>query len=554
MVYIRTVAYNAEKTLGRAIESILNQTYTDFIYYVCDNGSADNGATRKIIEEYAKKDKRIVTFYNKKNHVWEAENDKCKNFAKYLSDEDLFCQLDADDEYTPRFLQECIAFMQTNDLDIVCCGSEQINDENGTVLSTRILNYDLIFEQKDFAENFVPCFQFMRTIWAHLYKAKVLKSIDWYSKNENAPIAYGGDTHKNYYAFQNAGKIGVLAKVLHKYYVSSGSVSYNYHAQRVECDQILHKCALDFLSRFGNISDQNYKYLMRIYFNAIYDTIQVIANSKLSQAERLHDICKIFECDYTKEMIAVNDSAYSERLIAVQESLLKWLLSPDISSLPNKKPLVYKLISSLYSGVISKLDLEALAWLLENQKDCFVCLTYKKHGKALDLIKSAPFVWQRLAVEIALYKELNLSDTQLLGLLKDIKQKQAHFAQKLKIDLEIAEILKKYPPISCLNSDMAAAFCSTICLLLDGKAEDALNEFLSTGDVEIDDKDADGYFLFAQNLTALADNADAYLYFKKAWASYLIDCKRNSEAKTEIDDLMQLIPNDTELQALSKLL
>ena len=59
MIYIRTHAYNAEKTIRRAIKSVLKQTFQDFIFYVCDNGSTDR--TGKIIDFYAQKDSRIVS-------------------------------------------------------------------------------------------------------------------------------------------------------------------------------------------------------------------------------------------------------------------------------------------------------------------------------------------------------------------------------------------------------------------------------------------------------------------------------------------------------------
>ena len=58
MIYIYTCAYNAKKTLRTAVNSILNQTYTDFIYYILDNGSIDY--TKKIIEEYANQDERVT--------------------------------------------------------------------------------------------------------------------------------------------------------------------------------------------------------------------------------------------------------------------------------------------------------------------------------------------------------------------------------------------------------------------------------------------------------------------------------------------------------------
>ena len=73
MIYIRTCAYNAAKTLKRTIESILQQTYQDFEYHILDNGSTDR--TGNIIREYAKQDKRIVPYFNKVNRAFQENPD-----------------------------------------------------------------------------------------------------------------------------------------------------------------------------------------------------------------------------------------------------------------------------------------------------------------------------------------------------------------------------------------------------------------------------------------------------------------------------------------------
>ena len=41
-VSIITVCYNAEKTIGRCIDSILNQTYKEFELLLLDDGSTDS--------------------------------------------------------------------------------------------------------------------------------------------------------------------------------------------------------------------------------------------------------------------------------------------------------------------------------------------------------------------------------------------------------------------------------------------------------------------------------------------------------------------------------
>lgn len=53
--------YNAEKYLREAIESVLNQTYTDFELLLINDRSTDK--SKEICEEYSKKDERL--FYLK---------------------------------------------------------------------------------------------------------------------------------------------------------------------------------------------------------------------------------------------------------------------------------------------------------------------------------------------------------------------------------------------------------------------------------------------------------------------------------------------------------
>jgi glycosyltransferase involved in cell wall biosynthesis len=57
--------YNGERFLRQAVESILNQTFTDFEFIVVDDGSTDG--TAEILSSYAETDPRlrIVTQENR---------------------------------------------------------------------------------------------------------------------------------------------------------------------------------------------------------------------------------------------------------------------------------------------------------------------------------------------------------------------------------------------------------------------------------------------------------------------------------------------------------
>ena len=64
-VSIVMATYNGEKYIKKQLDSILNQTYSNFELIICDDCSTDN--TRHILEYYSKKDDRVRLIFNNKN-------------------------------------------------------------------------------------------------------------------------------------------------------------------------------------------------------------------------------------------------------------------------------------------------------------------------------------------------------------------------------------------------------------------------------------------------------------------------------------------------------
>ena len=72
--------HNGEKTLPRAIDSILNQTFTDFELIICDDCSTD--ATIQVIKDYIEKDNRVILIRNESNSGLAASLNNCINISK----------------------------------------------------------------------------------------------------------------------------------------------------------------------------------------------------------------------------------------------------------------------------------------------------------------------------------------------------------------------------------------------------------------------------------------------------------------------------------------
>lgn len=76
MIGIAMTTYNGEKYLKEQIDSILNQTVSDFELIVCDDVSSDS--TMDILNDYAEKDDRVHVFHNEENLGF------LKNFEKAI--------------------------------------------------------------------------------------------------------------------------------------------------------------------------------------------------------------------------------------------------------------------------------------------------------------------------------------------------------------------------------------------------------------------------------------------------------------------------------------
>lgn len=94
--------YNCETTLHEAIDSILKQTYSNWEFIICDDGSKDN--SYNIAKNYEKTDpKRFKVIKNNKNRGLNATLNRCLEIA----DGEYIARMDGDDLCDPtRFQKE----------------------------------------------------------------------------------------------------------------------------------------------------------------------------------------------------------------------------------------------------------------------------------------------------------------------------------------------------------------------------------------------------------------------------------------------------------------
>jgi glycosyltransferase involved in cell wall biosynthesis len=144
-------AYNAEKYIAEAINSVLNQTHRLFELLIIDDGSTDN--TRSIAEEFARRDDRIRIMSHANWGIVATLND-----ALTVARSDWIARADADDIMLPQWLEKQLALItQTPDLAAASCLA-YIIDVNGRITGSSTT--DLVTRQdfdRYFRDNQVMC-------------------------------------------------------------------------------------------------------------------------------------------------------------------------------------------------------------------------------------------------------------------------------------------------------------------------------------------------------------------------------------------------------------
>lgn len=125
MISVIIPCFNSEEYLARALESVLNQTYTSYEIILVNNNSTDN--TYNIMEGYMKRYPDIINVFNEYKKGAPAARNKGLYKARY----EWIQFLDADDELLPDKLQNQVLVAKTSEADIIASNCYMYKTVNG---------------------------------------------------------------------------------------------------------------------------------------------------------------------------------------------------------------------------------------------------------------------------------------------------------------------------------------------------------------------------------------------------------------------------------------
>lgn len=230
--------YNSEKFVAKTINSILNQTFTDWELIVIDDFSKDRSL--KVIEEL--KNDKFIILKNDQNRGAAYSRNRGINVASGR----FIAFVDSDDIWRKDKLEKQIKFMEDNEIGFSFTSYERVR-ENGELLTrvnvpmeikydellknTIILNSTVVFDTKNIDKNL---------IWMPEYRTSEDTAM-FFRILRNGHDAYG------------------INDYLIKYTIRSNSLSSNKFKNMISLWKVYKECEnLNFFNRLKNISGYTY--------------------------------------------------------------------------------------------------------------------------------------------------------------------------------------------------------------------------------------------------------------------------------------------------------
>ena len=169
LISIIIPCFNAEKTLEKCLESVVQQSYANLEIIIIDDGSTDE--TSLIYNKFQSNDERILVLKQQNSGVSKARNTGVK-----AATGDYICFVDSDDWAELNYCSELYSLLvgENADISIVEASYE---DENGNVLCSKPISDEKIFDGNRALVLLLEDQEIQSHPWGKLFKADLLRNV-----------------------------------------------------------------------------------------------------------------------------------------------------------------------------------------------------------------------------------------------------------------------------------------------------------------------------------------------------------------------------------------
>lgn len=236
-------AFNASRTIGECVESVLEQDFKDFELIVVDDGSVD--CTKEIIDYYSDADERVTRVSKRNGGVSSARNEGLR-----LARGEYVIFVDADDCLVSDALDSLLSdFASTTSLVI---GSHQTfrRVAGKHAFQKKYVHQERILFREGSRELLGPIDSFFSTPWAKMYRLAPIRE----ASLRFPDIPYSEDHQFNLrYLLATEGDVQLISKCVYSYALGGLASSFKFYPNKAEISLSMLGCYEDecrFSSRF----------------------------------------------------------------------------------------------------------------------------------------------------------------------------------------------------------------------------------------------------------------------------------------------------------------
>ena len=253
--------YNVSEYLDRCMESLLNQTYTDFEIIMVDDGSPDDCGMK--CDVYAMKDKRIRVI-----HKENAGLGMARNSGLEIASGTYVAFVDSDDYVDEKMLENMYCCLKKKNADTCFCRYYDVSNSGKKTLAAETYKRaqyqgdevrELILAMIGSEPNQPGDVEIGMSVWKGLYSLSIIKQYHIQFPSERQYISEDIIFHIDY--LKKAQCVAIEETPCYYYCNNGKSLTQSYKANRFEMEKILYeKEYVELEKQF-----KEYEYKQRLY-------------------------------------------------------------------------------------------------------------------------------------------------------------------------------------------------------------------------------------------------------------------------------------------------